>query len=99
MHWARVESPAAVPLATTLVGARYTGRYAPWTYRPAADGCEAHACLVSQKIFEISSILPSSCSATVGSTEPLAPLAPASLVASLKSWCRCGYFSKCGGLK
>jgi len=37
--------------------------------------------------------------ATGGSTEPLAPLAPASLVASLKSWCRCGYFSKCGGLK
>ncbi len=34
-----------------------------------------------------------------GSAEPLAPLAPASLVASLNSWCRFGYFSKCGGLE
>jgi hypothetical protein len=55
--------------------------------------------LVSQKILEISSILPRSWSATAGSTEPLAPEAPASLVASLKSWCRFGYFSKCGALK
>ena len=58
-----------------------------------------HACLVSKKIFEISSILPRSCSATAGSVEPLAPLAPASFVASLNSWCSSGYFSKCGGLK
>ena len=34
-----------------------------------------------------------------GSAEPLAPAAPASLVASLNSWCRFGYFSKCGGLE
>jgi hypothetical protein len=38
-------------------------------------------------------------SALAGSAEPLDPEAPASLVASLKSWCRFGYFSKCGGLK
>ena len=30
---------------------------------------------------------------------PFVPAAPASLVASLKSWLSCGYFSKCGGLK
>jgi hypothetical protein len=58
-----------------------------------------HACLVSQKILEISSIFASSWSATAGSAEPLAPLAPASLVASLNSWCSCGYFSKWTGLK
>ena len=56
-------------------------------------------CLVSQKIFEISSILPSSWSPTAGSIEPLTPEAPASLVASLNSWLRFGYFSKCGALK
>ena len=38
-------------------------------------------------------------SATDSSSEPLVPPAPASFVASLKSWCSCGYFSKCGGLK
>src|SRR5690606_32714705 len=46
----------------------------------------AHPCLVSQKIFAISSILASSLSPISGSAEPFAPLAPASLVASLKSW-------------
>ena len=81
-----------------LVHHRDDGRHVLGTYRPY-DAVRAHACLVSQKILEISSILPSSCSATAGSTEPLAPEAPASLVASLKSWCRFGYFSKCGALK
>ena len=47
----------------------------------------------------ISSILPRSWSATDSSSEPLVPPAPASFVASLKSWCRFGYFSKCGALK
>src|SRR5690606_36569697 len=43
----------------------------------------AHPCLVSQKIFEISSILASSCSATATSVLDLAPPPPpASLVAS-----------------
>jgi len=55
--------------------------------------------LVSQKIFEMSSILASSWSAVATSSCPLVPDAPASLVASLNSWCSCGYFSKCGGLK
>jgi hypothetical protein len=77
------------------------GRHVLGTYRPDRDGAcaVAHPCLVSQKIFEISSILASSWSPTAGSTEPLAPEAPASLVASLNSWCSCGYFSKCGALK
>src|SRR5262245_10071025 len=39
-----------------------------------------YACLVSQKIFEISSILSSSSCATAGSVEPFAPWPPASLV-------------------
>jgi hypothetical protein len=56
-------------------------------------------CFVSQKIFEISSILESSSSAWSTSALPLVPAAPASLVASLNSWCSWGYFSKCGGLK
>ena len=59
----------------------------------------AYACLVSQKILLISSIFCSSSSALATSTVPLVPAAPASLVASLNSWCSCGYFSKCGGLK
>ena len=63
------------------------------------NAIRAHACLVSQKILEISSIFASSLSATAGSAEPFAPVAPASLVASLNSACSCGYFSKCGGLK
>ncbi len=54
---------------------------------------------VAQKISAISSILASSWSATSASRLPFAPEAPASLVASLTSWCSCGYFSKCGGLK
>ena len=29
----------------------------------------------------------------------LVPVAPASFVASFTSWCSCGNFSKCGGLK
>src|SRR5580698_6490244 len=59
----------------------------------------AQPCLVAQKIVAISSILASSSSALAGSVLPFVPPAPASLVASLKSWCSCGYFSKCGGLK
>ena len=59
----------------------------------------SQAFLVSQKIVEISSILASSWSATSSSNAPLVPPAPASLVASLKSWCSWGYFSKCGALK
>jgi hypothetical protein len=59
----------------------------------------AQAFLVSQKISAISSILASSWSATAASIEPLVPVAPASLVASLTSVCSWGYFSKCGGLK
>src|SRR5882762_9914598 len=43
----------------------------------------AQACLVSQKILEISSILASSSSATAESMLPFVPPAPASLVASL----------------
>ena len=54
---------------------------------------------VSQKISAISSILASSSSAVEASIEPLVPVAPASLVASLTRVCSCGYFSKCGGLK
>ena len=46
--------------------------------------------LVSQKIVEISSILSSSCCATATSVEPFVPPAPASFVASLKSWCSFG---------
>src|SRR5262249_54136415 len=57
------------------------------------------ACLVSHKILLISSLFPSSSSALAGSVLPLVPAAPASLVASLNSWFRLGYFSKCGGLK
>src|SRR5579875_2819390 len=44
-------------------------------------------CLVSQKILLISSILASSWSAVPTSVLPLVPAAPASFVASLKSWC------------
>src|SRR5580693_6782050 len=60
---------------------------------------QAQACLVSQKILLISSILDSSSSALATLVLPLVPAAPASLVASLNSWFSCGYFSKCGGLK
>src|SRR5690606_11215784 len=56
-------------------------------------------CLVSQKILSISAIFASSSSATLTSMDDLVPAAPASLVASLNSWCSCGYFSKWGGLK
>ena len=62
-------------------------------------GRAAQACLVSQKIFAISSILAMSWSATAGSMLCLVPPPPASLVASLNSVCSSGYFSKCGGLK
>ena len=58
-----------------------------------------YACLVSQKILSISAIMSSSSWALPASMDPLAPVAPASLVASLNSWCSSGYFSKCGGLK
>ena len=68
------------------------------TFGPERSAGQA-AFLVSQKISAISSILPSSWSATFGSHEPLVPAAPASLVASLNSSLRFGYFSKCGGLK
>jgi hypothetical protein len=71
----------------------------PWRGLSPQPTPGGYACLVSQKILAISSILASSCVATSGSVEPLAPLAPASLVASLKSWCSSGYFSKCAGLK
>ena len=70
----------------------------PRTARRSRTRC-GYACLVSQKILLISSILPSSSSALPASTVPLVPAAPASLVASLNSWCSCGYFAKCGGLK
>ena len=55
--------------------------------RHGAPGSQsaAQACLVSQKILLISSILPSSSSALATSVLPLVPLAPASLVASLNS--------------
>ena len=57
------------------------------------------AFFVSQKISEISSILPRNSSATATSMEPLVPPAPASFVASLKRLFNWGYFSKWGGLK
>ena len=64
------------------------------------QGCPDQAAfLVSQKISAIWSILASSSSALARSLEPLVPVAPASLVASLKRVCSSGYFSKCGGLK
>ena len=80
---------------------RDDGRHVLGTRRPDRRclGSQGHAFLVSQKIFEISSIFCSSSSARAGSTVPFAPEAPASLVASLNSWCRCGYFSKWAGLK
>jgi hypothetical protein len=75
---------------------RLVRRRPPMTVR-VRGGCQL--CLVSQKIFEISSIFVRSRSATAGSAEPFAPPAPASLVASLKSVWSCGYLSKCGALK
>src|SRR4051794_17330860 len=60
---------------------------------------EPQPCFVSQKILSISAILSSSFCASPGSTVPFEPVAPASFVASLNSWCSSGYFSKCGGLK
>src|SRR4051794_3150905 len=72
----------------------------PYDDRNVVDGGRSYqACFVSQKILSISAIFCSSFSASAGSTVPLPPAAPASLVASLNSWCSCGYFSKCGGLK
>src|SRR5262245_34410391 len=87
----------------SLVGGEFVhhidhSRYVLGTHRLDRE-LLCHACLVSQKILEISSILPRSWSATAGSAEPFVPAAPASFVASLNSWCRFGYFSKCGGLK
>ena len=65
-----------------------------------SDACERQeSFLVSQKMSAISSILASSSSAVASSKLPFVPDAPASFVASLKSVWRCGYFSKCGGLK
>ena len=69
------------------------------TGRPREVVRRGHAALVSQKISAISSILPSSSSATATSLLPFVPPAPASLVASLNRVFSCGYFSKCGGLK
>jgi flavin reductase (DIM6/NTAB) family NADH-FMN oxidoreductase RutF len=70
-----------------------------WLHRPLPVVCELQAFFVSQKILEISSIFSSSWSAVAGSTEFFEPLLPASFVASLNSWCSCGYFSKWCGLK
>jgi len=67
----------------------------PWGAGPIAP----QDFLVSQKISAISSILDSSSSAFAASSAPFTPVAPASLVASLKRVWSCGYFSKCGGLK
>src|SRR5262249_17419998 len=81
-----------------LVNHRNDGRHVLGTRRPDREA-SGHACLVSQKILAISSIFSSSFCATAGSAEPLAPLAPASFVASLESWCGCGDFSEWLGLK
>ena len=72
-----------------------------WAHPVRTTACRrCYACLVSQKILEISSILASSWSAVATSSDDFVPPPPpASLVASLKSWCSWGYFSKCGGLK
>ena len=99
------------PLHSSAAGEQM-GRFAklaPDGRRPPHRGCGGQsgpcgatgvqAFLVSQKISAISSILASSSSALAASSSPLVPVAPASLVASLTSWCSWGYFSKCGGLK
>ena len=91
------EDPARRGVARRA-GARAVERVAGNDDRPAGGGA-GYACLVSQKILSISAILSSSSCALPASSEPFVPVAPASLVASLKSWCSSGYFSKCGGLK
>lgn len=55
------------------------------------------AFLVSQKILSISAMSSSAFSPVFGSVEALA--ADRAFSVSLTSWCSCGYFSKCGGLK
>ena len=103
-------STPRVQHAALITGRRPAGRRPARTHRthkgragcPARPGdlTSAHQpCLVSQKIFEISSIFASSLSAVATSVLPLVPPAPASLVASLNSSFSCGYFAKCGGLK
>ena len=78
---------------------RLRGPKTGWQPVHFRDADRDQACLVSQKILSISAILSSSFCATSASSEPFAPEAPASLVASLNRPCSSGYFSKCGGLK
>ena len=66
-------------------GSRTTGRLTP-AWSPRRSSRSPRSCRAAAR-------------PSAGSTEPLAPVAPASLVASLNSWCRFGYFSKCGGLE
>src|SRR5690606_9268201 len=95
-----------LPRSDALTGEKNRGKR-PGPGRVAALGARFghgsaagdQAALVSQKILEISSILASSSSAWATSTVPFPPAAPASLVASQKSWWSCGYFSRWCGLK